>query len=272
MENLIICVGMFYIAHLFFTMSFSLHKVPFINWTYTGGDISGMTDLSSRMSSASDNLRQSLPLFLTFAVLSVVMEKGDINLLLAQVWFGLRIAYLIGAVINLYAIPMIRPLIWLPSIVVLILMGLNLCISEAPKSPDINANNAYTQDSHTSLSDEIIYYPVSVSKDQSVLLSIYDVDDQMKIIFKDSNGVIQKELEFNMGSVSTINVLDYVSTEGSTINLELTNSIAGYTFGWKLIVADQVIHEHSCGQFNSYGCDGDSYSTGIVYKAKIKLN
>ena len=129
MENLIICVGMFYIAHLFFTMSFSLHKVPFINWTYTGGDISGMTDLSSRMSSASDNLRQSLPLFLAFAVLSVVMEKGDINLLLAQVWFGLRIAYLLGAVINIYKIPMIRPLIWLPSIVVLVMMGLNLCIS-----------------------------------------------------------------------------------------------------------------------------------------------
>mgnify|MGYP001204288247 FL=1 len=129
MENLIICVGMFYIAHLFFTMSFSLHKVPFINWTYTGGDISGMTDLSSRMSSASDNLRQSLPLFLAFAVLSVVMEKGDINLLLAQVWFGLRIAYLLGAVINIYKIPMIRPLIWLPSIVVLVMMGLNLCIT-----------------------------------------------------------------------------------------------------------------------------------------------
>ena len=129
MENLIICVGMFYIVHLFLTMSFSLHKVPFINWTYTGGDISGMTDLSSRMSSASDNLRQSLPLFLAFAVLSVVMEKGDINLLLAQVWFGLRIAYLLGAVINIYKIPMIRPLIWLPSIVVLVMMGLNLCIS-----------------------------------------------------------------------------------------------------------------------------------------------
>ncbi len=40
MENLIICVGMFYILHLFLTMSFSLHKVPFVNWTYTGGDIS----------------------------------------------------------------------------------------------------------------------------------------------------------------------------------------------------------------------------------------
>ena len=129
MENLIICVGMFYVLHLFLTMSFSIHKVPFINWTYTGGDISGMTDLSSRMSSASDNLRQSLPLFLAFAVLSVVMEKGDINLLLTQVWFGLRIAYLLGAVINIYKIPMIRPLIWLPSIVVLVMMGLNLYVS-----------------------------------------------------------------------------------------------------------------------------------------------
>ena len=129
MENLIICVGMFYVVHLFLTMSLSLHKVPFINWTYTGGDISGMTDLSSRMASASDNLRQSLPLFLAFALLSVVMEKADINLLLAKIWFGLRIAYLFGAVINIYRIPMIRPLIWLPSIVILIMMGLNLCIS-----------------------------------------------------------------------------------------------------------------------------------------------
>ena len=129
MENLIICVGMFYVLHLFLTMGFSLHKVPFINWTYTGGDISGMTDLSSRMASASDNLRQSLPLFLAFAVLSVAMQKGDVNLMLAQVWFGLRVAYLLGAVVNIYKMPMIRPLVWLPSIVVLVMMGLNLCIS-----------------------------------------------------------------------------------------------------------------------------------------------
>ena len=129
MENLIICVGMFYVLHLFLTMSFSLHKVPFINWTYTGGDISGMTELSTRLASASDNLRQSLPLFLTFAVLSVVMGMGEVNLMLAKVWFGLRIAYLVGAAVDLYSIPMIRPLIWLPSIIVLVMMGLNLCVS-----------------------------------------------------------------------------------------------------------------------------------------------
>ena len=129
MENLIICVGMFYVLHLFLTMSFSLHKVPFINWTYTGGDVSGMTELSTRLASASDNLRQSLPLFLTFAVLSVVMGMGEVNLMLAKIWFGLRIAYLVGAAVDLYSIPMVRPLIWLPSIIVLVMMGLNLCIS-----------------------------------------------------------------------------------------------------------------------------------------------
>ena len=127
MVNLIICVGMFYILHLFFTMSFSLHKVPFINWTHAGGDISGMTDLSSRMASASDNLRQSLPIFMTFAVLSVVMSVD--NLLLAKYWFGIRIVYLVGAAIDLYRIPLIRPLIWIPSIVIIVMMGLNLCTS-----------------------------------------------------------------------------------------------------------------------------------------------
>ena len=120
---------MFYILHLFLTMSLSLHKVPFVNWTYTGGDISGMTELSKRMTSASDNLRQSLPLFLTFAVLSVVMGMGEVNLMLAKIWFGLRIAYLVCAAVDLYSIPMVRPLIWLPSIVVLVMMGLNLCVS-----------------------------------------------------------------------------------------------------------------------------------------------
>ena len=125
MENLIICVGMFYLLHLFLTMSLSLHKVPFVNWTYSGGDISNMTELSARMMQASDNLRQSLPVFLAFAILSIFLKED--NLLIAQIWFGLRITYLIGAAVNLYTIPMIRPLIWLPSIVVLIMMGINLC-------------------------------------------------------------------------------------------------------------------------------------------------
>ena len=126
MTNLIICVVMFYILHLFLVMSFSLHKVPFIQWTYTGGDISAKTALSERMASAGDNLRQSLPIFMVLAVLSVILEVD--NLMLAQTWLGLRILYLLGAMADLYRFKMIRPIIWLPSIIVLVCMGCNLYI------------------------------------------------------------------------------------------------------------------------------------------------
>ena len=126
MTNLIICVVMFYILHLFLVMSFSLHKVPFIQWTYTGGDISAKTALSERMASAGDNLRQSLPIFMVLAVLSVILEVD--NLMLAQTWLGLRVLYLLGAMADLYRFRMIRPIIWLPSIIVLVCMGFNLYI------------------------------------------------------------------------------------------------------------------------------------------------
>ena len=126
MTNLIICAVMFYILHLFLVMSFSLHKVPFIQWTYTGGDISAKTALSERMTLAGDNLRQSLPVFLVLAVLSVIMDID--NLMLAQSWLGLRVLYLLGAILDLYRFKMIRPIIWLPSIIVLICMGCNLYI------------------------------------------------------------------------------------------------------------------------------------------------
>ena len=126
MTNLIVCVVMFYILHLFLVMSFSLHKVPFIQWTYTGGDISAKTALSERMASAGNNLRQSLPIFMVLAVLSVILEVD--NLMLAQTWLGLRVLYLLGAMADLYRFKMIRPIIWLPSIIVLVCMGCNLYI------------------------------------------------------------------------------------------------------------------------------------------------
>ncbi len=127
MVNLIICVLFFYAAHLFFKMTFSLHKVPYVNFTLRDGDLSGMTALSERMGVAADNLRQSLFIFIPFAVMSAVLNVD--NLMLAKIWFGLRIVYLFGHIIDLYRFPHIRPIIWLPSIVVLVMMGLNLYVS-----------------------------------------------------------------------------------------------------------------------------------------------
>ena len=66
-----------------------------------------MTDLSERMGVAGENLRQSLFIFIPLAVMSAVLEVD--NLMLAKTWFGLRIVYLIGHVIDLYRFPHIRP-------------------------------------------------------------------------------------------------------------------------------------------------------------------
>ena len=124
MAELLICVVFFYTAHLFFVMTFSLHKVPFLQFTIPDGDLSGLTNLSKRMIVAGDNLRQSLFIFLPLSVLSIA--QGIDNVLLAQIWFGLRIAYLFGHIINLYKYPLVRPAIWIPSIVVLVMMALNI--------------------------------------------------------------------------------------------------------------------------------------------------
>ena len=127
MINLIICVLFFYAAHLFLKMTFSLHKVPFVNFTVRDGDLSGMTALSERMGDAGENLRQSLFIFIPFAVMSAVLNVD--NLMLAKIWFGLRIVYLVGHMLDLYRFPLVRPVIWLPSIVILVMMGLNLCVT-----------------------------------------------------------------------------------------------------------------------------------------------
>jgi uncharacterized MAPEG superfamily protein len=126
MTNLIICSIFFYIVNLFLKMSFSLHKVPFVEWTYTKGDTSNITQISQRVNVSLNNLTESMPIFLALAILSVMLDVD--NLILAQTWLVLRIAYLLGAILNLYQYKMIRPLIWLPSIIVLVLMGCNLYI------------------------------------------------------------------------------------------------------------------------------------------------
>ena len=126
MTNLIICAIFFYILNLFLKMSFSLHKVPFVEWTYTKGDTSNITPTSQRINASLNNLSESMPIFLALAILSVVLDVD--NLMLAQSWLFLRVAYLLGAILNLYQYKMIRPLIWLPSIIVMVLMGCNLYI------------------------------------------------------------------------------------------------------------------------------------------------
>jgi len=124
MVDILIIAVLFSLAHLFMPMIFSLHKIPFVEFTYIGGDLTKKTELSERMSASADNLRQSLPLFLALSILSIQLDVD--NLLPMYIWLFSRVAYLIGSVFNLYSLPLIRPLIWLPSVISIAWMACNL--------------------------------------------------------------------------------------------------------------------------------------------------
>ena len=124
MVDILILSVFFSLANLFMPMIFSLHKIPFIEFTYIGGDLTKKTELSERLSTSADNLRQSLPLFLALSILSIQLDVD--NLLPMYIWLFSRVAYLIGSVFNLYSIPLIRPLIWLPSVISIAWMACNL--------------------------------------------------------------------------------------------------------------------------------------------------
>ena len=105
-------------------MIFSLHKVPFKDFTYIGGDVSGKTEISKRLALSADNLKETLPLFLALSILSIHM--GVDNSLPMHIWLFSRIVYLLGSIFNVYTIPLIRPLVWLPSIGAIAWMACNL--------------------------------------------------------------------------------------------------------------------------------------------------
>ena len=124
MIDILIIVVFFSLLNLFLPMIFSLHKVPFKDFTYIGGDLSGKTELSKRLALSADNLKETLPLFLALSILS--MQLGVDNSLPMHVWLFSRIIYLLGSVFNVYTIPLIRPLVWLPSIGAIAWMACNL--------------------------------------------------------------------------------------------------------------------------------------------------
>jgi uncharacterized MAPEG superfamily protein len=124
MIDILIIVVFFALLNLFLPMIFSLHKVPFKDFTYIEGDVSGKTELSKRVALSADNLKETLPLFLALSILSIQM--GIDNSLPMHVWLFSRIIYLIGSIFNLYTIPLIRPLVWLPSIGAIAWMACNL--------------------------------------------------------------------------------------------------------------------------------------------------
>ena len=75
----------------------------------------------ARAKRAANNLLETLPVFLTLAVLSIIMDAQTAEL--AAIWLGLRVAYVFAYLMH---VDYIRTLIWFGSVFCLIMMGLAL--------------------------------------------------------------------------------------------------------------------------------------------------
>ena len=77
--------------------------------------------LVQRVSRATANLQETLPLFLTLVILGIIAEENLVAL--GYTWLALRVSYLLC---YSYGIEKIRSLIWVASVIVLVVMAFKL--------------------------------------------------------------------------------------------------------------------------------------------------
>ena len=82
-----------------------------------------LSEVSKRVLRASDNLKESLPIFLAICILSIILDKE--NTLLASYWLILRIGHLLTYSFGITFLN-IRSIFWLGSILCLILMAVTI--------------------------------------------------------------------------------------------------------------------------------------------------
>ena len=82
-----------------------------------------LSEVSKRVLRASDNLKESLPIFLAICILSIILDKE--NTLLASYWLILRIGHLLIYSFGITFLN-IRSIFWLGSILCLILMAVTI--------------------------------------------------------------------------------------------------------------------------------------------------
>ena len=127
MLDLILITALFYLIQLMTPMLLSIGKVSVMNFLSTKGGSLDLSDASKRALVAVHNFRESLPIFLVLAVLSIQLEVA--NEQLAECWLITRLVYLVLGIANVYSYPFIRTGVFFVSIMFLVRMARNLLVA-----------------------------------------------------------------------------------------------------------------------------------------------
>lgn len=99
-----------YLIQLFIPSLFRIPQIGLAAYVGSRDDLPALPRYGDRAERAARNMLESLPLFLTAAVLCIVMERVSNGAMLgAQVFFWARLAY---AVLYIAGVPWLRSLTW----------------------------------------------------------------------------------------------------------------------------------------------------------------
>lgn len=99
-----------YLIQLFIPSLFRIHQIGLAAYVGSRDGLPALPPYGDRADRAARNMLESLPLFLTAAILCIVMERvSDVAMLGAEVFFWSRLAY---AGFYIAGVPWLRSLIW----------------------------------------------------------------------------------------------------------------------------------------------------------------
>ena len=115
------------------------------------------------------------------------------------------------------------------------------------------------------------FFAMSAVYGDLIELEIFDVDDSLLVtVHRLDQEVASQSIDF--GSAETrISVDSLLDIASGQIELALNNNLAGYTYGWRLLVNDESVLNFACGEFNVRGCDDNDDSSGLVRRDVIEI-
>ena len=98
-------------------------------------------------------------------------------------------------------------------------------------------------------------------------VTLEKIDDSAKVYVNDS---VVATKSFGSSSQET-EITSHLRSGQNTVVFELTNTMSGYTYTYKLRKDSSYLVNETCGNFNIYGCNNDSYQTGIVIRKENSI-
>lgn len=118
---------------------------------------------------------------------------------------------------------------------------------------------------------DAVMYAVSAVYGDSITLEVFDVDDALLVtVYRVNEEVLSQSIASGPGK-SVVPIDSLLDVAGGQIEIALSNTSSGYTYGWSLLINDEPVLQFACGEINVRGCDENDDTSGVVRRDVIGI-